>query len=157
MTATKKSDFNGLLGIAGIAVAGWGLYKFVLPKLDPPAHLVPENTAKSSGTYAFVNNPSGAMLFAHTDPAREPLYGHGREPLSIKLGDGTYVGKLTGITYEELAQVRTNIEGKDVSFWIKKEDIRTGTSDQFDMSSVLQKTQADLRNIAHSLIDKIKL
>lgn len=155
--ASEKNELKELIPWLGLGIAGYTMVKYVLPKLNTPAHLLPVNTNINNGAYAFVANPSGAMLFERTDPSLEPLYGHGRDPLSIKLSEGTYIGKLTGITYHELVQVRTNIDDSDVAFWVKMADIRTGSGSQMDMANVLQKTQADLRTIAHSLIDKLKI
>lgn len=155
MTAAKNSDLNGILWVGGLALGAYVLHKNFQAKQVTPAHLIPDTA--EAGVYAFVNNPSGAMMFAKTDVAKEPLYGHGREPLVTKLGDGSYIGKLTGISFEELVQVRTNVEGSDVAFWVRKDDIRTAGSGQFDMANVAQKSQSALRELAHTLIDRINL
>lgn len=153
----KNSDGNNMLLIGGVALGLYGLSTLSKKNgstSDQEQHTISENIA--DGVYAFVNNPSGTYMFARTANASEPLYGHGREPLASKLANGTYIGKLTGITFEELAQVQTNVDNGDVFFWVRKEDMRTAKSADFSLQSVLNKTQADLRNLVHTLIDKIR-
>lgn len=154
MSSEAKNE-NGILWLGGLTLGIYGLNSMLKkPEKGSESRFITEDVV--DGMYTFVNNPSGTYMFARTANASEPLYGHGRDPLASKLENGTYIGKLTGITFEELAQVRTNIDGSDVLFWVKKDDMRTANSNNFTLASVLNKTQSDLRNLAHSLIDKLK-
>lgn len=149
----KNDDINGWVGLAALAVGGYALVRYGLPLFNPPDRLK-ENSEQES-VYAYVKNPEGALLFTKTAQGSEPLIGHGREPLAKKLDYGYYVGKLTGLTFRELAQVSTSIDNKEVSFWINKDDIGTGTKDQFNENGLFQnsKPQAVLQELLHSIIN----
>ena len=145
MKKETQSDIKKLLGLTALAAVAVGCLS--------PCEVAPDSspTPEDAGAYAVVSNPQGALLYARTAKTNEDSHGHGRDALPVTLDKGTYVGKVTGISFEELVQVRTNINDKDISFWVRKTDVTIGGPGQFD--SVDEKTQFNLKNKLHSLIE----
>ncbi len=108
--------------------------------------------------YAFVSNPKGARIYKSQSNAIHPIYGNGREPITI-LSNGTYIGKLTGITYEQLIQVITEIDGAQYAYWVHKNDVNTLDKAAGSMDQLREKLQSDLKAIANTfsetLVNKI--
>ena len=83
-----NSETKQLITLAGIAAGMYVGTTYILPNLIPEPYLVPKNV--SDGTYAFATNESGVTMYAKTNAAKEPLYGHGRNPLANKIEAGIY-------------------------------------------------------------------
>jgi hypothetical protein len=149
---TKQAEAKSWFGIGAALLGGFALHKWVLPYFDPP-HREIEDDDNSDDLHAEVSNPNGTMLFTKTAQSAEPLIGHGREALDKKLEYGYYVGKLTGLSFEELAQVTTAVDDKTYTFWVKKDDISTKTRKQLEEGeSIFTKPQAILQDLVNSLI-----
>ena len=145
-----KKENQELFAVVGLAAGAFALAKFIVPAIE-------KSQAKdddSPAIYAIVKNPLGAYLYTKTSPTMEPLYGHGKNPISQKLENGTYIGKTTGITYNELVQVQTEIDGKPYTYWASGDDMKTVTEAELQ-NNLLNKSQADLKNIVHSIVNQI--
>ena len=149
VTAGKKAGAKSGSPLTGefVLTSVIGLITYVI--MDKAGVFSRSNLQVGEDTYAFVKAQEGAQIFKEVDPAWVDLYGNGRKPF-LKLDKGTYVGKLTGITFKRMAQVATDIDGQYYKYWVDGDKVDIVHASNLDQYAFSEKLQSDLRRIVQA-------
>ena len=147
MEKFASRDWSEIALGAGI-LGGIALWAWKKPEAQNPA------APDSAALYAFVQSLGGAWIYQNTKSTPDPVNGYGKDPITL-IGEATYLGKLTGISYQNLLQVVTNIEGQIYRYWVDKSRVRLAPADQVEADGLRYKLQSEIREIIHKTIDKI--
>ena len=149
MEKFESRDWSEIALGAGI-LGGIALWAWKKPDAKGEVLTAPD----ASAMYAFVQSPGGAWIYQNTKSTPDAVNGYGRDPITL-ISEATYLGKLTGISYQNLLQVVTNIEGQIYRYWVDKSRVRLAPADQVEAAGLRYKLQSEIREIIHKTIDKI--